>query len=674
VPDTVAILGGGVAGLSAAHELMERGFDVTVYEARDMPGGKARSIPVPYTSGGANLGTLHTRHGAATMQRDLPGEHGFRFFPRFYRHIVDTMGRIPARRSGMVADHLVDTERVRITRFHHRHIDIPVRSPRNLNDFQAIAADFQTLWDPELGIPWDERLFFAQRVWQILTSCEERRLGEYEKLNWWDFIGAASRSADYQAFLGLGLTRSLVASRAELASTRTIGDILVQLLIDIAEPGVSSDRVLDGPTSEVWIHPWLEYLQSRGVKYRLNSRLRSLKIERGVIKSVTIEENRKLSEVRADYYVAAVPVEVMARLVTPELIAADPGLANIVPLSKNTAWMNGIQFYLNQDVPIVRGHVLYVDSPWALTSISQRQFWPDVVLSERGRGQVSGIISVDISNWDTPGLNGKPARECTRDEIHDDTWAQLKRSLNVEGQDVLKDEFLVDFFLDPDIDPLTRRNGEPLLVNLVDTWRLRPEASTAIPNLFLASDYVRTHTDLATMESANEAARRAVNGIIRRSGSAAPLCQVWELYEPPFLAPFKAYDLQRYERGQPWDDTLARVATGTIDATRLLHPYLGVIAAASLAALEYLQEHFPHLRFLQGKPPLLAHFASLRNTQNMVDGDQFAPWLEESAEIVNGLVTAIRSALESNTSETPSAAPATTPATPDTGRVRFVQR
>ena len=37
----------------------------------------------------------------------------------------------------------------------------------------------------------------------------------------------------------------------------------------------------------------------------------------------------------------------------------------------------------------------------------------------------------------------------------------------------------------------------------------------------LAADYVRTHTDLATMEAANEAARRAVNGILCAAGSSA---------------------------------------------------------------------------------------------------------------------------------------------------------
>ena len=42
----VVILGGGVAGMSAAHELIERGFEVVIIDNRNVPGGKARSIPV----------------------------------------------------------------------------------------------------------------------------------------------------------------------------------------------------------------------------------------------------------------------------------------------------------------------------------------------------------------------------------------------------------------------------------------------------------------------------------------------------------------------------------------------------------------------------------------------------------------------------------------------------
>ena len=69
-----------MAGLTAAHELAERGFKVTVYEPTAL-GGKARSIGVPGTASGG--------------RRRLPGEHGFRFFPGFYHHVPDSMRRIP---------------------------------------------------------------------------------------------------------------------------------------------------------------------------------------------------------------------------------------------------------------------------------------------------------------------------------------------------------------------------------------------------------------------------------------------------------------------------------------------------------------------------------------------------------------------------------------------------
>ena len=161
--------------------------------------------------------------------------------------------------------------------------------------------------------------------------------------------------------------------------------------------------------------------------------------------------------------------------------------------------MNGIQFYLKTDVPLNRGHTLYADSPWALTSISQNQFWTVTPLAGFGDGSIGGILSVDISDWTAKGINGKTAMQCTPDEIAAETWAQLKQQLNVGG-DLLQDRNRVRYFLDPDIQAPNPAgvafNAEPLMLNTAGALQYRPDATTALPNFFLASDYVRTYTDL----------------------------------------------------------------------------------------------------------------------------------------------------------------------------------
>ena len=68
-------------------------------------------------------------------------------------------------------------------------------------------------------------------------------------------------------------------------------------------------------------------------------------------------------------------------------------------------------------------------------------------------------------------------------------------------------------------------NNSRLLVHPPGSWAIRPDAGDRIPNLVLAGDYVRTYTDLASMEGANEAARRAVNAILAALGSTAVTSQ-----------------------------------------------------------------------------------------------------------------------------------------------------
>jgi uncharacterized protein with NAD-binding domain and iron-sulfur cluster len=187
----VAILGGGVAGLSAAHELAERGFEVTVYEKRGEPGGKARSMPVPGSG----------RDGRA----ELPAEHGFRFFPGFYRHLPDTMRRIPvAGRNGGAADNLVGTTRLLLAQAEGRNELVgPANAPRTLEDLTALHR-FLVSWAHDVGIPADEQLGFFERLLALMTSCEKRRFGQWEQQSWWEFSKAEQRSEKYGKFLADG--------------------------------------------------------------------------------------------------------------------------------------------------------------------------------------------------------------------------------------------------------------------------------------------------------------------------------------------------------------------------------------------------------------------------------------------------------------------------------------
>jgi len=549
----VAVFGAGVGGLTTAHELVDRGFEVDVYDRLAVPGGKARSVVLD-------------RPG----QEGLPGEHGFRFFPGFYRHVVETMSRIPLPEGGHVADNLVDATMGFFAHAGGPPLKAPSIGPRNL---QQLIADIKNTAGFTTVLSTADLEFFLGKVWQVLTSCDERRLAEYELVSWVDFIDAPARSEAYQLWFAGAMTRTLIAASGDKASARTVGDIFVTLMLDGMRWGSASDRLLNGPTSEVWVKPWYDHLVSKGVRFHFGQHVTALHLDvpSGRLTGASVESPDGPVSVVADHYVCALPVEVASTLISSEIADAAPSLAATRTLKDNVAWMSGIQIYLRHDVPIVNGHVMFAGSPWGLTAISQNQFWQHRVEND-GDGSVKGVLSIDISDWATKGSNGLSARECDPETIKNEVLQQIRDCLPELPPDQLAPENIHSFFIDPDIvffdeHGAALENHEPLFINEIGTHDVRPLAYTEIPNLFLASDYVRTNTDLATMEGANEAARRAVNAILLRTGSSAPRCQLWEMRMPRTLAPLRWFDRRRFLKGLPWDERfplLVRIASAIV--------------------------------------------------------------------------------------------------------------
>src|SRR3954451_21407557 len=467
----VAVLGGGMAGLAAAHELVERGFKVDVYERKSL-GGKARSIPVAGTARG--------------RRRPLPGEHGFRFFPGFYHHVPDTMRRIPfGKNAHGVWDNLVEANETKSPRTGGRADGTVFGIAPDPNEARTPDGMRRILLE-ELsgqGVPPHELAFFVERVMVFLTSCDERRFGQWEHVSWWDFIKAEGKSEEYRKVLARGLTRAVVAAKERKASTRTIGNMGEAFVYNFQGRGNDGapDRVLDLPTNEAWIDPWIALLRKRGVRFHVGHAVDGLDVAHGrVVAARARDRHGRRRFVEADWFVSAMPAERAGRLWSRDVLRLDPRLKLMDELFVD--WMNGIQFYLRKPLNIVRGHMTFIDAPWALTALTQGQFWAERKFTrDYGDGRVVDCLSVDISDWDTPGIvYRKPAKRCTRPQVAKEVFAQMKAHLEDTGDSYLPRGILHSWFLDPGIrwDPARgrNRNATPLLVNTVGSWEKRPQA------------------------------------------------------------------------------------------------------------------------------------------------------------------------------------------------------
>jgi len=503
----VAVLGGGIGGLTAAHELALRGFDVDVYEASTVLGGKACSQSVRGTGVGG--------------RKDLPGEHGFRFFPSFYRHVIDTMDRIEVADGGTVGSRLLRSRDMAMAEHSATYV-FRRHPPQEVGDFFDITRTIARFFD-QTNVPEADVARFGQAMLSYMISCNERRLAVHERQSFWDFLGGDSYSDVFKKYIAT--TRFMVAMDPKKGSARTVATKAVQILTDFFRNGTHTDGVLDGPTTERWLEPWQRELTRAGVKFHFGKAVSELMLAGGRLGGARLASGEV---VRADHYVLALPLDRAAPLVTDAIADLDPALAALRRIGGATEWMVGAQYFLSERLDVCNGHVAYPDSAWSLSSVCQGQFWKDGV-SGYGDGTVKDILSVDISHWDAVSpRTGKTARQCTSaDQVLDEVWAQLADALTLDRR------MVVARHLDENVafGPAGATNPTPLLVHPPGSWFDRPPADLTIDNLFLASDYVKTNTDLASMEGANEAARRAVNAILDTEGSTETPCRIWSMEE-----------------------------------------------------------------------------------------------------------------------------------------------
>ena len=574
------------AGLEATAGSYQRG-EIAV---RPEPGGVSFEDDATY-------GEAERRLATVDVEEDwVPGEHGFRYFPAFYRHLFDTMERIPILEDGAayvetprsVIDNLVPTRDQGMNFLERpgepsRSFVMRRRPARSLREVMQLAEKMLQAG----GVTPEDTARLAVRLFQYVTSCSERRAREYEDVSWGDFIGIERFSEPFQRLFEIA-PLNLVALASSKADARTFGNVTAQLLVDHLVERQRTDATLNAPTSLAWFLPWRRYLERQGVTFH-HGRLDALEAcavqgpdgpELQVLAKVRLDPDETVTAdgrpwrrgrphvVLRDYLFVALSapeaqaiVRGLCRSLEQEETAArwrpPADFARLLGLSLehpspgrsdgDLAHLSGIQFYFPADARWLQGHTIYMDSPWSLSSISQPQFW------ERQRGWwdgYRGLLSVDVSDWGADDGRGHAAWTSTKRTIAESVWRQICERIPPELRCHLPTPMLfhVDQHIEfdaPGLDGRPRRNRTPLLVNRTGVYRRRPGrlgpagyevfSAPVAGKVVLAGTYMQTRTRLTTMEAANESARHAVNGVLVDAGVAGFPCRVWDPEQPEDL-------------------------------------------------------------------------------------------------------------------------------------------
>ncbi|MCV7340301.1 putative oxidoreductase [Mycobacterium haemophilum DSM 44634] len=533
----VVIAGAGIAGMAAAMLLAEAGLRVTLCEAAPEAGGKAKSV---------RLADGH------------PTEHSLRVYTDSYQTLLRLFSRIPTENGMTVLDNLVGVTAVRV--YKDRSMGkaaAPVPLERRRPTFlRAIGKAFDPLVQvgrissrsvlavvglTQRGLALSDVIRYLYAHLRLLWMCKERVVAELEDISYADYLHLSRKSPDVQMYFS-ALPRIFVAARPNAEAAAIAPVILKGLFHYTGNPPAlngakaHSIMMMNGPTSERMVDPWIRQLQNLGVDIQFNTRVSDLEFEDGRITALLSTDGRRFA---CDYAILALPYLTLREMAKPDHVKQHlPHLAQQHAIALE--WSNGIQCFLH-DIPptwpsFIRPGVVgtYFESEWALISVLQGEgFWKDVSLPEGTRY----VLSITWSDVDKPGpVFQRPVSECTPDEILTECLAQcgLDRS-HVLGWQI---DYELKHLSAAEYDSLANElpphlasapwqgkrlvNLSPLAIPLPGARRRSPGIRTEVPNFFLAGEAIYSpdlNLFVPTMERAATSGYLAAHEII---GVAAP--------------------------------------------------------------------------------------------------------------------------------------------------------
>ena len=459
-PPSIAIIGAGWAGLSAAVRLVEAGFACTVFEASKMLGGRARRV------------LWQTDDGRQTAL-----DNGQHILIGAYRHTLALLTKL-----GVNLDSAFERTPLRIV---------------STSGFELRASAHRAPWNLVLGVlkarmlNLDERwamvsfMLRAKRIsWTLENDCTVDAL-----LDAWEQPAALSRKLwEPLCIAALNTTRDIASAQVFLNVMRD----------SLGADARDSDLLLPRFDLGSLLPDAAATFLTRGAsKIRLGARIQNLKIEEASVAIASGSATDLADAERFDGAVLAVPPYEAARLLTPTALR-DARYRSLINTCEAFEFQPIVTAYLQyRDPPQWPARMLALEPAPHLDRFGQWAFNRSERLNERdvpepnaARGLVAVVISADGGH-----------RDFEQSELIATIAKQLATQCGMPSQ-VLNARLIIE-----------KRATFACTVALA-----RPDVMTPHAHLVIAGDYVAlaeptTHYP-ATLEAAVISGRRAADRLI----------------------------------------------------------------------------------------------------------------------------------------------------------------
>lgn len=477
----VIIFGGGIAGLTLAHELIKTNRTILIIEKDDDFGGMARS---------------------RIEQNSIPSEHSWRGYAPFYKNTFQIMKEIPTDNTSNVFDNLT----------------VPI-------DFYLLQDNIGT-YKPGLSIP--DYIVISYFIVNYLLA--EARRADYYSYKLEPILAKLLSDDGYNYFINFVMGPGFGMNKNELSMGHFVHFLTIMYVHQQRHTHTHSSNqqnyehnsqdkwhVMNGPTSDVWIEPWIKGLKRKGVSFMNQTELTKLNYENNIITSAEVRKQGSEHVILAKDYVLAInPYNSSHILENSKMnkLAKEFDLLTDKTKSKHISFRIGFDKEINY--PIDNIAFVMTDSEFNITWYPQEKHW-------KNKPNIKSLWSGTIIDFEKAGsLFNKSAEFLTKGELKEEIKLQILRSESFQELIYENNKF---YITERDIDFIEiwyewvnindkQESKSEKWVNNIYNEPYRPEQATEYINLFLSGAHTKTTINIWSMEGAVESGKITSNLIL----------------------------------------------------------------------------------------------------------------------------------------------------------------